>query len=342
MPPGSRRIGVALGLLVLAGLTLLVSDPSVRFERIVPGLAALADSEPAGLPTEGAIAWRRVSEGLAAEARDAGGGRLRWARPAPLQFDKLRLTGSVSLGGAAPDIRPRQRAQLDLVQPGRERTLRRTLTRWPAAATRETLDRLVDVPDPSRPLWIELALTPRSGQILLHRLDVDGLATRPGVEGLRWALLCGWLAVLIATLRVLARPMAPPLSRALWVALTLMMVGLLSPPDLLREAKDLVAILLPQGPPGGARPDTHALAHFALFAALAIPLFWGRRDLGWLRLTALLAALAGATELMQLLVDGRQADWHDVAVDLAGVGAAATLVWVARRTGWSGGDAHPT
>jgi VanZ family protein len=75
------------------------------------------------------------------------------------------------------------------------------------------------------------------------------------------------------------------------------------------------------------------LGHFGLFAALGALLFWGRTDLDSRKLLVLLAALAGVTELMQLLVDGRQADWHDVVVDLAGVGVGALSIAGLRRAG---------
>ena len=340
-PPGARPIVTALGLLILVALTLAVSDTALRFERVAPGLLTLADGDPAELPGGGALLRKPLAEGLALQAQGRQRAGLRWERPAPQHLDKLRLAGSVTVNGGSPEARPWQRAQLHVVQPDLEHPTRRLVARWPAEATKERFDRLLTIPDPTRPLWIELTLTPLSGQVLLHRLEVDGLTTRPGIDALRWTLLAVWVAAALGTLGALARPMTPPLRFGVWTVLTVMLVGLLSPPELLQGIKDIVAILLPQGPPRGATPDAHVLGHFALFGALAILLFWGRTDLGWLRLAGLLAVLAGATELMQLLVDGRQADWHDVAVDLAGVGLAALLVALGRQVDWPRAGTHP-
>jgi VanZ family protein len=325
---------MVLGLLLLIALTLLIDDPSVRFERVVQGLVSLNGEDlPAELPVVGGLKWERGPEGILLRIEGKPGGQLRWERPPPDGLDKLRLVGRISVSGAAPEARPWQRAQLFIVQPDENRRRRLFVARWTETVTDEVFDRLVEIPDPTRPLWIELSLTPLSGQVMLHRLTVDGLATRPGIDESRLLVLTLWIALILATLWHIARPMAPRVRHALWFVLALLFIGILSPPELLRGIKDLWAILKPPGPSTGPGLDVHMLGHFGLFAALGALLFWGRTDLDSRKLLVLLAALAGVTELMQLLVDGRQADWHDVVVDLAGVGVGALSIAGLRRAG---------
>jgi VanZ family protein len=330
----SRHMLTMLGLLLLIALTLLVDHPSVRFERVVQGLVSLdGEGAPAELPVVGGLKWEHEPEGILLRIEGKPEGQLRWERPPPDGLDKLRLVGRISVNEEAPEARPWQRTQLFIVQPGEDRRQRLFVARWAETVTDGVFDRLVEIPDPSRPIWIELSLTPLSGQVVLHRLTVDGLATRPGIDESRLLLLTLWVGLILATLWHLARPMAPRVRHALWFVLALLFIGILSPPELLREIKDLLAILKPPGPSTGPGLDVHMLGHFGLFGALSALLFWGRADLDSLKLLVLLAALAGVTELMQVLVDGRHADWHDVGFDLAGAVVGALSVAGLRRVG---------
>jgi VanZ family protein len=335
-PDPTRLTVMMLGLLLLIALTLLVNHPSVRFERVVQGLVSLdGEHAPAKLPAVGGLKWEHRAEGILLRIENKPGGQLRWEQPRPDGLDKLRLVGRISVSGEAPEARPWQRAQLFVVQPDENRQKRLFVARWTETVTDEVFDRLVAIPDPSRPLWIELSLTPLSGQVVLHRLTVDGLATRPGIDESRLLLLTLWVGLILAILWHLARPMAPRVRDGLWVVLAFLFVGILSPPELLREIKDLLAILKPPGPSTGPELDVHVLGHFGLFGALGALLFWGRADLDSLKLLVLLVALAGVTELMQVLVDGRHADWRDVGVDLAGAFVGALSVEGLRRLGRS-------
>ncbi len=322
-------------LLAMVGFTLVVSAPSVRFQMAAPDLVSLPSGAPAptdpSLPARGHLIYQPVAEGLLLRVDGKRGGRLRWEHPASAQYDRLRITGAVTVTGIAPEIRPGQQARLLVIQPGEHRTISRLVEQWPTAVTDGRFDRIIKVPDPTLPLWITLAITSRSGQMVLHRLMVDGLAPRASVQGARWALLTVWIGLILGVLQHLARPMAQPLRVSLWATLASLLVGILAPPELLGAIKEFVAALLPFTPSITDGPDLNVYGHFTLFAALATLLLHGRPDLGWVKLVGLLAALAMVTELMQLLTDGRTADWIDTAVDLAGVGSAVLVVGFVKR-----------
>ncbi len=157
-----------------------------------------------------------------------------------------------------------------------------------------------------------------------------GFAGQPVIELLRGLLLGGWIVLILWSAWWLTCPV-PLLARwSLRAVLGLLLVGLLSPPEVLQAVKDRLVLLLSSGPLIEGGPDADALGHFGLFAGLAALLCLTRADLGRPRLLGLLAALAVATELMQLFVEGRQPDWRDVLVDLAGAAAGALLAGAIR------------
>jgi hypothetical protein len=333
------RIAVVL---VLVALTLLLNNPALRFERVAPGFVNLPDgvSAPADLPARGRLVWEPVPEGFLLRAEDNRWAFVRWEQPSPHGLDKVRVIGEVSIGNVSPEVGPGKDARLVVVQPDDNAPYRRAVARWSTPVIAQNFDRIMTIPDQTRPLWIELVLTPVSGEILLHRLTVDGLETRAAVEGLRWLLLAVWIGLVLVTLWRLAHPMSPPLRSRFWIVLALLLAGILAPPELLSGGRDLLWSLLFLDPAIESSFDINAVGHFALFCALAVIVFQGRPELGWMHLAGLLIAFAGATELMQLLVDGRHADWQDIAVDLAGIGAAALVVTLARRVGSFRAGAH--
>lgn len=332
--PIARHL-IITALLALVGLTFLLSAPSIRFEVAAPGLVSLPNGAPAAtdppLPARGHLIYKPVADGLVLGVEGKRGGRLRWEQPASAQFDRLRVTGAVSVTGIAPEIRPGQGARLLIIQPGEDRTFSRLVAQWPTSVTDDRFDSLIKIPDPTRAFWINLSVTSRSGQMVFHRLMVDGLAPRASVQGARWALLTVWIGLILGVMQHLGRPMAQPLRVALWATLVALLAGILAPPELLGAIKELLAALSPFTPSLAEGPDLNVVGHFTLFAALATLLLHGRPDLKWVKLVGLLAAQAMAIELMQLLTDGRTADWMDTAVDLAGVGSAVLIVGFVAR-----------
>jgi len=149
-----------------------------------------------------------------------------------------------------------------------------------------------------------------------------------------WAsglVLAAWIGVLVGGVWRLLR--AVPLRHRLvvWAVLLLLLLAMVLPPDWLQAVQQWVVQRLgrvPRVDMGGSAP---MLAHIGLYAAFAASLLWarGHRNPVWVLLA--LAGVAVATELMQLLVDGRNADPMDVALNLSGIAAGAVIAWVMAR-----------
>lgn len=152
-----------------------------------------------------------------------------------------------------------------------------------------------------------------------------------GALWLRGVLLAVWIGLVIWTAWWLTRPVGPWLKVLTSGLLLSLLIGILLPPELLRAVIAGLLALMPSDATLTGRVNVPALGHFALFAGLAVLLFVGRADLGAWRLLGVLAGLAVATELMQFFVDGRQPDWRDVLIDMAGVGTGAIMVAIVGR-----------
>lgn len=325
-----------LVMLALVVFTVLANTSAVRFDRVAPALITIeAEHAPIDvLPTPIRLLLEPEPDGLRLSQSDDRWGRIRWEPQLTSDVDRLQVSGRVSVEDAGANQAIRHQARLVLVQPTDNRPLRRLIAGWPESVAQHQFDRIIRIMDPERPLWIDLILTPSSGTLVLHRLTVDGLATRLWVEAARWILLACWIGSILAILWHLSRPMPRPLQLSLWLVASALFIGLLASPEQLATLKDLLAALLPTDTEAAASLDVNLLGHFALFAALALVLFLGRADLGWLRLALVLAAMASATELMQLLVDGRQADPFDVLVDLVGAATGMLAGWFILQIGW--------
>jgi VanZ family protein len=130
---------------------------------------------------------------------------------------------------------------------------------------------------------------------------------------------------------------APVGWRLLFVGLmAVLLAGMSLPPELIRE----LAHALMRWWPGASRTDlvtrgSSGVAHVLLFALVSAWLVRWRRDLGGLRLLALLGSLSIITEVLQLAVEGRFASLGDVGLNLLGAAiGAAVLVLVLRARWW--------
>ncbi|MEE4377486.1 MAG: VanZ family protein [Candidatus Competibacteraceae bacterium] len=306
-------------------LSLLINQPEIRFERIAPALIDFPDGNSA-IQQRGKLKLEQGAQGLALHIPQSGRGALRWSLSAPRTFDSLRLTGIISVGPVLPQARPGQQARLVLKQPLAEKPHNRLAIRWPGTEHRQHFDRVVNIRAPALPLYIDLALTTLSGRVVLHSLVVDGLTRRVWVESVRGLLLSTWIGLVLWTGWRLMRPVASLPRFLTWTVLGLTLIGILMPPAIRQVLENWLNLLFPLGKEFDSGLDVDTLGHFSLFATIAMLLFWTRADLGWLRLLCLLTALALATELMQLFIDGRQPDQYDVLIDLAGISAGLLLM----------------
>lgn len=175
---------------------------------------------------------------------------------------------------------------------------------------------------------------------LLGLLGVAGLVGVTLWLGLRAApvpgwipalVLAAWIAVSVGGVWYLLRAVPLRYRLVVWGVLILLLLGMVLPPEWLQTLQQWVSQRLGRVPGvdmGGAAP---MLAHIGLYAAFAGSLLWarGQRHPAWVLLA--LAGFAVATELMQLLVDGRNADPRDVALNLSGIAGGAVIAWAMAR-----------
>ena len=156
-----------------------------------------------------------------------------------------------------------------------------------------------------------------------------GAVSAPG-----WApglVLAAWIGVLVGVVWRLLH--VASLRQRLMVlgVLGLLLLGMVLPPDWLQAVQQWVVERfgrVPRVDMGGSAP---MLAHIGLYAAFAASLLWarGHRNPVWVLLA--LAGFAIATELMQLLVEGRNADPMDVVLNFSGIAAGAVIAAVTAR-----------
>jgi VanZ family protein len=314
----------------------LLDQPHVRFSFVAPDLVNLSDesAQPLDLPTRGALLWTREADGLHLRVEEGRTGRVRWDLATGGTIDRVRVRGTISVAGVADDAPAAKWPTLFILQRGGERTKYRMVARWHRTVEMNRFDRVLVLPDPSQPLRLILNLPSSAASLVIHRLTIDGLADRPWIEILRWCVLAGWLILIVTVGERLTRPMDAASRTRLWWTLAVLVAGLLAPPEMIETIRTLLAELIGPWSPDSSELEPNMLGHFVLFGLLAMVAFQGRADLGLLRMSGLLIGLAIATELMQHLVDGRQADWQDVVVDGAGIGVGVLLLHLAWRFGW--------
>jgi len=167
-----------------------------------------------------------------------------------------------------------------------------------------------------------------------------GAVSAPG-----WAsglVLAGWIGVLVGGVWHFLR--AASLRQRLLVlgVLGLLLLGMVLPPDWLQAGQQWVVERFGRAPRvdmGGSAP---MLAHIGLYAAFAASLLWARGHRNPLWVLLALAGFAVATELMQLLVDGRNANPIDVVLNFSGIAAGAAFAWVFTRLATSERRVGPT
>ena len=149
-----------------------------------------------------------------------------------------------------------------------------------------------------------------------------------------WAsgiVLAAWIGVLVGGVWHLLRATSWPQRLLVLGVLGLLLLGMVLPPDWLQQVQQWVVARMGRVSSvdiGGSAP---MLAHIGLYAAFAASLLWARGDRHPVWPLLALAGFAVATELMQLLVDGRNADPMDVALNFSGIAGGAMIAWVMAR-----------
>ena len=146
-----------------------------------------------------------------------------------------------------------------------------------------------------------------------------------------WLMLFAWIGVLIGGTWRLLRPVSLRHRVLVYGVLLLLLLGMILPPESLQAAQQWLADRFGRIPGNDKGAWAPMLAHVGLYAAFAGSLLWARGDRHPVWVLLALAGVAVATELMQLLVDGRNADPVDVLLNFTGIGLAAAGAWLFAR-----------
>lgn len=316
------RLGVAFFLAVLlAVLTLAVSHPLVRFERAPTRLLLISDgsTQSAAMQIGPLLKLQDTSSGLAMAVTRTGRGVASLHPPATAGFHLLKLTGEVSVRREAGLVPPGDTARLLIRQPEALSPVGHLVISWPNSVERDRFERIVAIIDRDAPVRLDFELTRSSGQLILHRFNVAGLVERFGMQWCRSLLQVGWVGLLLLAGWKLMRHVSTQRLVIVSVFCALLIFGMLLAPDSLgglrREIGDLLLRLLPLR----ELSSLDAIIHFLAFAALAALLYTPTRNHGRLQAIGWLILLATATEMMQLLIDGRQASMGDLFYDITGI-----------------------
>ena len=152
-----------------------------------------------------------------------------------------------------------------------------------------------------------------------------GAVSAPG-----WAsglVLAVWIGVLVGGVWHLLRAASWQQRLLVLGVLGLLLLGMVLPPDWLQQVQQWVAERLGRVSRVDVGGSASMLAHIGLYAAFAASLLWARGDRHPVWPLVTLAGIAVATELMQLLVDGRNADPLDVLLNFSGIAGGAVIAW---------------
>lgn len=160
-------------------------------------------------------------------------------------------------------------------------------------------------------------------------LRIRWLADCEDTRWLRVGLVGAWFILLGGSLFSVISP-APAAPQRVFIALvTVTMLLLLAPADMVHELQHELRMLFGSfAPPGDSTLPWHTLAHAVLFAGLGGTLALARAELPQLRMIAELSAFGVATELLQTHAPGRSTSIEDMLIDAlaATIGIAAVFV----------------
>lgn len=313
--------------------TLALGVPALRYQVLAVHAPGLAD---AGLRKLGNVTVDAVAGGFLLSAPGDGKSRgLVWPLPLPEGSQAVRVEALVTLAAVGEGDQPWHRAMLsvrfiDAAGKGHERAV---LMRGGSGVF--AVDKLILLPLGNVGLEAAARLLRVGGALTVSDLRVSLLAERawvPAAVAVLWAVwLLAFAALLVHWLR----------SAHHRLLLVVVFVGVLTavmmPGDWRDVLQQWATTLLGWRPPDATGGGLSDYVHFSMFALLGAALTVARRDLrsGWL--LAELVLLAVASEVVQVLVPGREAGWQDVALDaggaVLGVALASLAINRVRRSG---------
>lgn len=302
--------------------TLLLNLPEVRYVSLASVSPALVDE---GVRRLGEPTISVLPGGLALSAADAVRTRgLAWPLPVVAESTAVRVRGELALADVGEGEKTWHRAILsirtvDANAKARERTA------FKGSGTRfQAVDEVILLPPETKEFQLMLRLLHVPGKFEVQDLRLDWLVERAWVPP---AVLAMWVLWLLAFGALLAHWLHIARFRlALLLAFAGVVVAVTLPGEWRNALLQYVTpwvndwLLawfdwrLPQVDGRGLSD----YGHFLMFALLGAALSWARPDLSRGQLLAGLFLLAMATEVVQLLVPGREAGWLDVGFNAVG------------------------
>ena len=252
----------------------------------------------------------------------------------------VRFSGEMKTEGVEPAGKEWQGARLMLVGLNDDGTpmyeVPHVLTARHGTADWEYFSKVFAPNDGVAELQVVVQLLKVKGSVWVKGLSLRPVSERPIYKAYWVVDVVVWIAVMFWVLA----PYRHVAISSIWHMLIIIMlagilVGVLMPPDFKNSVGSMLRSSFPWISDAGA---LFRVGHFLSFASLSLVVFWkarSRRDV--FEKLGLLVLFAMVTEVLQLLVDGRNSQVWDFFSDAAGVGAALIIsgVWLNMTGSWS-------
>lgn len=314
--------------LMLAAIiaTLALGVPALRYQVLVVHAPALAD---AGLRKLGDVSVDAVGGGFLLKAPDGAKTRgLVWPLALPEGSQALRVEAVVTLEAVGEGEKPWHRAMLSarMIDAGKKGHERAALMASGSGVF--AVDKLIPLPPGSVELEAMARLLSVGGAMSVSNLRLSLLAERAWVPAAAAGLWLFWLlALAVFLLHWLRTAQHRLLLATVFIGV---LVAVMIPGEWRNILQQWVTVVIGWRAPGAAGADLSDHVHFLMFALLGTALSVARHDLPVGRLLAELLLLAVASEVVQMLVPGREAGWGDVALDAGGAMLGVLVVNLVR------------
>lgn len=302
--------------LMLAAIvaTLALGVPVLRYQVLAVHAPALADVTMRRI---GDVSVDAVAGGFLLKAPDgAKTCGLVWPLALPEGSQALRVEAVVTLEAVGEGEKPWHRAMLsarmiDANKKGYERA-----ALMASGSGIFAVDKLILLPPGGVELEAMARLLSVGGAMSVSDLRLSLLAERAWVPAAVGGLGLLWLLAFAVFLFYWLRTARHRLLLAM--VFIGVLVAVMIPGEWRNILQQWVTAAIGWNPPGAAGGGLSDYVHFAMFALLGAALSVARHDLHVGRLLAELGLLAVASEVVQMLVPGREAGWGDVALDACG------------------------
>ncbi|MEY4979219.1 MAG: hypothetical protein RLZZ352_1489 [Pseudomonadota bacterium] len=332
-------VGHLARLLLVVVLTLLLTQHDVRFETLSHFKPATTDAH---MRLQSKPQYTvQLSGALLLESADQKAHRgLIWTYPVPPEAQAVRVQGRVEIRHVTQGEKHWERASVALRQIDAQKKPRERSVFGETGTRSETLDEVQQLNPDTTSVQLLVRLLRASGSMRVQDLSLSFVAERPSVQ---WAIKGLWLVwtwALASLVWAWLRGARQPWSLVTGAVLVLSAVTL---PGAWRDAL-AQWLITGLGLPASQvlSPQVDVYVHSLMFWLLAVLLGLNRPDWPLWRCAGELVALAACTEVVQLLVPGRSAEWFDWGVDTACLTLGLLMVAVWRyRAGRSGAARSP-